>query len=121
MTVLFALALAAPAMAQQQQYAGREQDSLRRCFDDGVRKLTEQKVPMEDYAVVAVGLCDAPIRLYRDFVVSFETRRGNSHQVALARAESALSTEFRRARDAFAAYNRKNSERRDPTPGEAEV
>ncbi|WP_029005389.1 hypothetical protein [Azorhizobium doebereinerae] len=122
LTLLFVLALAAPAGAQQQPYAGKEQDGLRRCFDDSVMKLGEQKVPLEDFGVVAVGLCDAPIRVYRDYVIAFEMRRGNAKPGAQGRAEAALAAEFRRAKDAFIAYQKKGSERKDlGTHAEAEV
>lgn len=113
LTFLATLALAGPAVAQQ-QYAGKPQDDLRRCFDDSVVKLGEQKVDLGDFAVIAVGLCDGPITAYRDYVVAFEQRRGANGNGLQSRAEAALSTEFRRAKEAYIAYRKKGAEKQPP-------
>lgn len=110
LSLLIPLALTTPALAQQ-QYAGKTQDDLRRCFDNSIIKLGEQKVGLGDFAVIAVGLCDAPITAYRDFILAFEQRRGGSGAGLQSRVEAALSLEFRRAKDAYVAYLKKGSER----------
>ncbi|MGU3492560.1 hypothetical protein ACLBXM_00835 [Xanthobacteraceae bacterium A53D] len=122
LTVLSLSLLAVPASAQQAQYAGQEQEVLRTCFDNSIRRLSEDRVPLDDFGVVAIGLCNTSIKSYRDYILSFEQRRGNTLTTAQGRAESALATEFRRARDAFVAYSKKNSEHRSgEAPAEAEV
>ncbi len=110
LVLLLPLALTSPAQAQQ-QYAGKPQDDLRRCFDGSIIKLGEQKVQVGDFAVIAVGLCDAPITAYRDFVLAFEQRRGATGVGLQSRSEAALSAEFRRAKEAYVAYLKKGSEK----------
>ena len=110
---LAALGWVLPAQAQQ-QYAGKPQEDLRRCFDDGVVKLGEQKVDLADFAVIAVGLCDPQITAYRDYVVAFEQRRGATGNGLQSRAEAALAIEFRRAKEAYVAYRKKGAEKQAP-------
>ncbi len=119
LVVLFALGWALPVQAQQ-QYAGKPQDDLRRCFDNSVVKLGEQKVDLADFAVIAVGLCDAPITAYRDYVLAFEQRRGATGNGLQSRVEAALSAEFRRAKDAYVTYRKRGAEKQ-PAQREADV
>ncbi len=118
---LVTLALVSQAAAQQ-QYAGKEQDAVRRCFDDSIRKLGDQNVQLGDFAVIAVGLCDASITAYRNFVLALEGKGGASGAGLQSRAEAAMAAEFRRAKDAYTAYLKKGSEKRTLGPvGEADA